>query len=196
MQSWRYRVNYARGGTDSAHAEFAVNESAMRVGGSRVIYAVGGTSHLCIVGGTFIYASWRYKFSYGQLGYESAMQSAYRVIYAELAVQRAADWPVTSQPSELRVQSQLAELAVQSQLCRVGGTESAMHSWRYRVSYAELAFHKAMAKPNSIMIDAWNFNEVLIGKFAPPLPGEGAEKVGCQRKVSRRCLERFGFEML
>eukprot|EP00798_Chlamydomonas_sp_ICE-L_P020499 gene20499-27290_t len=39
-----------------------------------------------------------------------------------------------------------AELAVQSQLCRVGGTESAMQSWRYRVSYAELADRVSHAK--------------------------------------------------
>eukprot|EP00798_Chlamydomonas_sp_ICE-L_P029040 gene29040-32241_t len=37
-------------------------------------------------------------------------------------------------------------------------------------------FHKAMANPNSIMIDAWNFNEALIGNFAQPPPEEGAEK--------------------
>eukprot|EP00798_Chlamydomonas_sp_ICE-L_P032466 gene32466-31079_t len=79
-----------------------------------------------------------------------------------------------------------------------GGTESAMQSWRYRVSYAELVvkartlglriwglgthlppaqFQEAMAKPNSIMIDARNLNEALIGKFSPPPPEEGDKKV-------------------
>ena len=38
-------------------------------------------------------------------------------------------------------------------------------------------FHAAMADPNSIMIDVRNFNESLIGKFAPPPPAEGVEKV-------------------
>eukprot|EP00798_Chlamydomonas_sp_ICE-L_P008271 gene8271-1540_t len=45
-------------------------------------------------------------------------------------------------------------------------------------------FHEAMANPNSIMIDAWNFNEALIGKFAPPPSEERTKKVGRQRKVS------------
>jgi UPF0176 protein len=45
-------------------------------------------------------------------------------------------------------------------------------------------FHKAMAEPDSIMIDVRNFNESLIGKFAPPPPEEGVEKVldPCMRR--------------
>ncbi|GAX79711.1 hypothetical protein CEUSTIGMA_g7152.t1 [Chlamydomonas eustigma] len=46
-------------------------------------------------------------------------------------------------------------------------------------------FHKAMADPDSVMIDVRNFNESLIGKFAPPPPQEaGAEKVldPCMRR--------------
>ena len=29
-------------------------------------------------------------------------------------------------------------------------------------------YHKAMEDPNAIMIDVRNYNESLIGKFAPP----------------------------
>ena len=44
-------------------------------------------------------------------------------------------------------------------------------------------FHAAMANPNSIMIDVRNFNESLIGKFAPPPPAEGVEKVRCTANI-------------
>lgn len=40
-------------------------------------------------------------------------------------------------------------------------------------------FHKAMELPNTVMIDVRNFNETLIGKFAPP----GVEVLDpCMRK--------------
>ena len=38
-------------------------------------------------------------------------------------------------------------------------------------------FHEALANPNSIVVDVRNFNETLIGRFAPPPPAEGVEKV-------------------
>jgi predicted sulfurtransferase len=37
-------------------------------------------------------------------------------------------------------------------------------------------FHKALENPNSVVIDVRNFNESLIGKFAPPT-FDGQEKV-------------------
>lgn len=38
-------------------------------------------------------------------------------------------------------------------------------------------FHAALANPNAVVIDVRNFNETLIGKFAPPPTAEGADKV-------------------
>ena len=49
-----------------------------------------------------------------------------------------------------------------------------------------------MADPNSIMIDVRNFNESLIGKFAPPPPAEGVEKVWDEEEGPRPMLMHEG----
>lgn len=42
-------------------------------------------------------------------------------------------------------------------------------------------FHQALANPNSVVIDVRNFNETIIGKFAPP-GGEGKVLDPCMRR--------------
>ena len=62
-------------------------------------------------------------------------------------------------------------------------------------------FHAAMQDPNAIMIDVRNYNETLIGKFAPPVsatatPAGAADVVGgtvpgsINGKVLDPCMRR------
>ena len=47
-------------------------------------------------------------------------------------------------------------------------------------------FHAALANPNSVVIDVRNFNETLIGKFAPPT----AAGVAMDEKVLDPCMRK------
>lgn len=50
-------------------------------------------------------------------------------------------------------------------------------------------FHKAMMNENSVMIDVRNFNETLIGKFAPPTAATDAEDASKRLKKKRKASE-------
>ena len=47
-------------------------------------------------------------------------------------------------------------------------------------------FHEALADPNSVVIDVRNFNETLIGKFAPPT----VDGVAMEEKVLDPCMRK------
>jgi len=53
-------------------------------------------------------------------------------------------------------------------------------------------FHAAMENPNAVVIDVRNFNETLIGKFAPPQNGHVPQSDGSvtQNKVLDPCMRR------
>eukprot|EP00798_Chlamydomonas_sp_ICE-L_P020500 gene20500-27291_t len=165
MPSWEYRVSYAASGYRVTMAEVRYRVAMGRVGGTEAAIRFGDTNsyaELAVRVTTMqelavqspANAEWRYKSHHAELGGAASLCS----VVAELAVPESLCRVGAQSQSHARVggtesamqswryRVSYAELAVQNQPCRVGGTESAMQSWRYRVSYAELAVQSQLCR--------------------------------------------------